>query len=120
MIKRWITTIIAGLRWLGWALVRVGGRVKAFAQRHSTVEFLIGLLVVSLALTWWSFVYMRTFSVFTVVIAMFAVMLILGVLTDRYILPGIDTLKEIKEGNIAVAITILALAVLFLACVSLV
>lgn len=94
-------------------------RLKNLWASYRPHLFLIGLAAVSAFSIYLGFTYFIELSLFSVVLTMFSCVLILGVLVDRYILEGIDTLTEIKKGNNAVAITLLALAVLFLACAQL-
>lgn len=90
--------------------------IKQFYQTHQAKLFLAALVAGSLLTLYLGFNYFVELSIFSVVMAMFSIVLVIGVLIDRFVLLGIDTLTEIKNGNNAVAITILALAVLFLAC----
>ncbi|MEX0662126.1 MAG: hypothetical protein WEA58_03935 [Balneolaceae bacterium] len=90
--------------------------IKRLYETHQAKLFLAALVAGSIYSLYIGFEYFAELTIFLVVLTMFSVVLVIGVLIDQNVLRGIDTLHEIKEGNNAVAITILALAVLFLAC----
>jgi hypothetical protein len=52
------------------------------------------------------------YSAFAAAVLKVAIILLLFEGLDRYLLEGIDTIEELKDGNVAIAVTLLALALL--------
>jgi len=76
------------------------------------VAFIAAVAIVSAAAVAYTFTSAVAFSAFAASLLKVAIILLLFEGLDRYLLEGIDTIGELKEGNVAVAVTLLALALL--------
>jgi len=76
------------------------------------VLFIALLAAVSTAAVAYTFSEAVAYSAFAAALLKVAIILLLFEGVDRYILEGIDTIEELKSGNVAVAVTLLALALL--------
>ncbi len=76
------------------------------------VAFIVGLAALSTGAVAYTFTSAVAFSAFAAALLKVAIILLLFEGLDRYLLEGIDTIGELKEGNVAVAVTLLALALL--------
>lgn len=82
---------------------------RLFSKR---VAFIAVLLAVSSAAVAYTFTSAVAYSAFAAALLKVAIILLLFEGVDRYVLEGIDTIAELKSGNVAVAVTLLALALL--------
>jgi len=76
------------------------------------VAFTCGLALVAIAAVGYTFTQAVAFSAFAASLLKVAIILLLFEGLDRYFLEGIDTTSELEEGNVAIAVTLLALALL--------
>jgi len=76
------------------------------------VVFIAAVAIVSAAAVAYTFTSAVAFSAFAASLLKVAIILLLFEGLDRYLLEGIDTIGELKQGNVAVAVTLLALALL--------
>jgi len=74
--------------------------------------FLGAVALVSIAAVALTFHYAVAYSAFAAALLKVAIILLLFEALDRYLLEGIDTIGELEEGNVAVAVALLALALL--------
>ena len=76
------------------------------------VAFIAGLAVLSTGAVAYTFTSAVAFSAFAAALLKVAIILLLFEGLDRYLLEGIDTIQELENGNVAIAVTLLALALL--------
>jgi hypothetical protein len=76
------------------------------------VAFITSLAAAAIGAVAYTFTEAVAFSAFAASLLKVAIILLLFEGLDRYLLEGVDTIKELKQGNAAVAITLLALALL--------
>jgi hypothetical protein len=76
------------------------------------VVFIAAVAIVSAVAVAYTFTSAVAFSAFAASLLKVAIILLLFEGLDRYLLEGVDTIKELKQGNAAVAITLLAIALL--------
>jgi len=76
------------------------------------VIFIAAVAIASAAAVAYTFTSAVAFSAFAASLLKVAIILLLFEGLDRYLLEGIDTIGELKQGNVAVAVTLLALALL--------
>jgi hypothetical protein len=76
------------------------------------VLFISGLAVLATAAVAFTFTQAVAYSAFAAAVLKVAIILLLYEGLDRYLLEGVDTISELKDGNVAVAVTLLALALL--------
>ena len=76
------------------------------------VLFIVGLAALSSAAVGYTFTQAIAFSAFAAALLKVAIILLLFEGVDRYVLEGVDTIEELNNGNVAVAVTLLALALL--------
>ena len=81
-------------------------------------QFFLLLFLVSVASVWYTFNYAVEFSAFAVALAKVFIGMFLFYLFDVWALKDIDTIQELKNGNIAVSIFFLGYAILVAACVA--
>lgn len=77
------------------------------------ILFYGSLIIGSVAGIWFTYNFAQDFSEFAIVLAYTALIIGLWDVFDTFILKRIDTVTELKKGNTAYAIFLLALAVLF-------
>jgi hypothetical protein len=76
------------------------------------VLFISALTVLAIAAVAFTFTQAVAYSAFAAAVLKVAIILLLYEALDRFLLEGVDTISELKDGNVAVAVTLLALALL--------
>lgn len=76
------------------------------------------LALLAVAAVHYTFEYFPQYSYFGAAVAKVSISVILFWVIDTYLLPEIDTVTEIKNGNIAYALVILAYAIIVAAAIS--
>ncbi len=71
-----------------------------------------------LALVWWTFTHAHALSGFAAGLLKWLLALGVFYLFDAFVLSSVDTVEELKKGNVAYAIFLLAVAVIAAACLS--
>jgi hypothetical protein len=74
--------------------------------------FLVAVGIVSIVAVALTFHYAVAYSAFAAALLKVSIILLLFEGLDRYLLEGVDTIGELKNGNIAIAVALLALALL--------
>jgi hypothetical protein len=72
------------------------------------------LILVAIFGTWWTYNYAINFSAIPITFVYLIIYIGFFEIFDRFILTGFDTIHEIKNGNIAVAIYYVALSIILL------
>ncbi|MEZ4700052.1 MAG: hypothetical protein R2834_06960 [Rhodothermales bacterium] len=81
-------------------------------------QFFVLLFVASVLSVWYTFNYAVEFSAFAVALAKVFIGMFLFYLFDVWALRDIETIQELKNGNIALSIFFLGYAILVAACVA--
>ena len=81
-------------------------------------QFFLLLGIAAFISVWYTFNYAVEFSAFAVALAKVFIGMFLFYLFDVWALKDIDTIQELKNGNIAVSIFFLGYAILVAACVA--
>jgi len=81
-------------------------------------KFFIVAIIISIVAVLGTFNYLINYSGFAAGVAKSIIGIGLFYLTDHYLLHEIDTLTEIKKGNIAYAILILSYAIIYSICIA--
>lgn len=76
------------------------------------VLFISALTVLATVAVAFTFTQAVAYSAFAAAVLKVAIILLLYEALDRFLLEGVDTISELKDGNVAVAVTLLALALL--------
>jgi len=74
--------------------------------------FLVAVALIAIGAVHLTFTYALAYSAFAAAVLKVAIILLLFEGLDRYLLEGVDTTQELKDGNIAIAVALLALALL--------
>jgi hypothetical protein len=81
-------------------------------------QFFLVLFIASVVSVWYTFNYAVEFSAFAVALAKVFIGMFLFYLFDIWALRDINTIEEIKNGNVALSIFFLGYAILVAACVA--
>lgn len=74
--------------------------------------FLVAVALIAIGAVHVTFTYAVAYSAFAAAVLKVAIILLLFEGLDRYLLEGVDTIAELQEGNVAIAVALLALALL--------
>ena len=80
--------------------------------------FFGGALMASLLVVWWTFTQVHALSGFAAGLLKWILALGVFYLFDAFVLRSVDTVEELKKGNVAYAVFLLAVAVMAAACLS--
>lgn len=88
------------------------------ADRFKTPLFFIVTILLTAAAIWWTFYTFVEFSGFAAALGKAVIGIIFFIAYDKVVLRKVDTITEIKKGNIAYAIFILSHALIIAACIA--
>lgn len=83
-----------------------------------TIIFFLAATIVASVAIWWTFTTFRELSGFAAALGKGVIGAAAFYATDAILLKEVDTITELKKGNIAYAIFILSYAIILAACIS--
>lgn len=87
-------------------------------MKFRTITFFLAAIIVASVSIWWTFTTFIELSAFAAAFGKGVLGAVMFYLTDVVVLNEIDTITELKKGNIAYAIFILSYAIILAACIS--